>query len=291
MTRYESKIRLNGEYSPETLAGLAAVLEFNPVVLGVKLWECHGSWQVPERKINDNYCCFVNSGALKFTVDGESRVLRRGEFVIIPEFVPHTIELAEDARFSSHYNIHALCENIMKENRFRNFNSPFQRLPSAELFLPQLRALAALSEHNKAAAAAGAAALLKLVFALLAQQKRCCAASQDPVRDPRLLECRRFILQNLAVNIGVDDIARAVGLGESRLRMLFRKELGMSPGDFLTRMRVQYACRQLARYEMPLSQVAAEAGFSSTSYFCTVFRSVTGKTPLEYREYVATCGK
>jgi AraC family transcriptional regulator len=51
----------------------------------------------------------------------------------------------------------------------------------------------------------------------------------------------------------------------------------------LHRLRVQFACRQLARKGTNLAAVAAAAGFADQSHFTRVFKQFTGMTPGAFR--------
>jgi len=52
---------------------------------------------VPMHSHPNEQISMVESGALRFTIEGEERVLRAGDVVIIPPDVPHTVEALEDS--------------------------------------------------------------------------------------------------------------------------------------------------------------------------------------------------
>jgi AraC-like DNA-binding protein len=67
----------------------------------------------------------------------------------------------------------------------------------------------------------------------------------------------------------------------------FRRFYKSTMGEYIRRLRVDFACRQISQRETPLTQIALAAGFSSQSHFCTAFRRVTRMTPTEYRSTFA----
>ena len=77
-------------------------------------------------------------------------------------------------------------------------------------------------------------------------------------------------------------IAREIGLSESRFKHRFKEEIGISPGDYQLRHRIELACRMLLE-GMPIIDITYRLGFSSSQYFATVFRRYMGVTPAEYR--------
>lgn len=77
-------------------------------------------------------------------------------------------------------------------------------------------------------------------------------------------------------------IAQRVGAHPVHLARAFRRCHGMTVGQYLRRLRVDYAMNALAGEE-PLSDIAAHAGFSDQSHLGRVFRANTGMTPGEFR--------
>ena len=53
--------------------------------------------------------------------------------------------------------------------------------------------------------------------------------------------------------------------------------------DYLNRYRIRQAAKLLKETGEPISSVGQTVGYSDHSYFCRVFKKITGKTPSEYR--------
>jgi len=65
---------------------------------------------------------------------------------------------------------------------------------------------------------------------------------------------------------------------------VFTREVGTTPSQYLLRMRVEAARRQLERTDRGLKQVAADNGFGSVDVLRRAFVRVLGITPRKYRE-------
>lgn len=63
-----------------------------------------------------------------------------------------------------------------------------------------------------------------------------------------------------------------------------RKYLGLSPTEYINRIRVQHAAMLLAGTDRPLADLAAYCGFENLSYFHRLFRHQYGTTPHSYRQ-------
>ena len=81
----------------------------------------------------------------------------------------------------------------------------------------------------------------------------------------------------------IEDIAGAVGRSESYLTKLFRRELSMSPGEYITKARIDSAKELLRAGNIPLSRIAYSLGFSSQAHFSSAFKKDTGILPGKWR--------
>jgi signal transduction histidine kinase/AraC-like DNA-binding protein len=79
------------------------------------------------------------------------------------------------------------------------------------------------------------------------------------------------------------EVATAVGVSESYLSQIFHRELGVSPWDYLTRLRIRQAKELLSSTPASITAVAASVGFDDPAYFSRVFHKVVGETPHGYR--------
>jgi AraC-like DNA-binding protein len=79
------------------------------------------------------------------------------------------------------------------------------------------------------------------------------------------------------------QLAEAVGASEDYACRLFRRDLGLSPWEYLNRYRVHRARQLLAGSNESIKEVAAHVGFSDQAYFCRVFRKLAGCSPHEFR--------
>ncbi len=90
--------------------------------------------------------------------------------------------------------------------------------------------------------------------------------------------------QDFAEEISVRELARLAGLSQSQFERRFRKVLGVSPKEYLIRVRVRNACRLLEQSDWTIARVANECGFYDHSHFSHAFRRAMGATPSAYRE-------
>ena len=105
------------------------------------------------------------------------------------------------------------------------------------------------------------------------------------VHSKQIVQCIDYISKNLHNNITVYELAKYVDLNETYLSKLFKKEMGCPISKFIRDKKVEEAMALLRYSDKASIEIAADLGFSSHSYFISVFRSVTGETPKEYRNH------
>jgi signal transduction histidine kinase/AraC-like DNA-binding protein len=79
------------------------------------------------------------------------------------------------------------------------------------------------------------------------------------------------------------DLAQAAGVSENYLSQIFHRELGLSPSNYLTRVRVHQAKVLLASTDDSVTVIASRVGFQDPAYFSRVFHKQVGASPQVYR--------
>jgi AraC family transcriptional regulator len=101
---------------------------------------------------------------------------------------------------------------------------------------------------------------------------------------PRWLRQAYDLLQDrFTESLSLDEIALVVGVHPVHLASAFREQYGCTIGDYVRRLRIEYACRAIARGDTPLIEIALDAGFANQSHFTRVFKRLIGVTPAQYR--------
>ncbi len=78
-------------------------------------------------------------------------------------------------------------------------------------------------------------------------------------------------------------IADQMDASPNYLNRQFRSGAGLSINDAIQHLRIDKVCKLLRQTDLPVEQIAKQAGYSNTKYFYVVFKKQTGKTPTQYR--------
>ena len=98
------------------------------------------------------------------------------------------------------------------------------------------------------------------------------------------LAARQYIEQNYKKKLTVSDIADSVFLSESRLSHMFKKEVGISPINYLNRFRVDKAKELLKNSTLSVTDIAYNVGFQSLPHFNRIFKDIAKISPGLYRK-------
>lgn len=113
------------------------------------------------------------------------------------------------------------------------------------------------------------------------------AATGSPSAAARAHDAATTMATHVATNfrqpLAVADVAATVHLHPSTAAAVFRREIGVTIGEYLAQCRVAEAQRLLIATDATTSQIAAQAGFGSTSRFYERFVRDVGRPPAAYR--------
>lgn len=94
----------------------------------------------------------------------------------------------------------------------------------------------------------------------------------------------RFIAGGALNEGGVDDLATRLGIGERHLRRLFLKHLGASPVAVAQTRRLHFAKQLIDETDLPMAQIAFDAGFLSLRRYNAAMKRAFGRSPTELRK-------
>ena len=92
-----------------------------------------------------------------------------------------------------------------------------------------------------------------------------------------------YIQAHYTEDVSAERLAAMAGMPESSFRLRFSQTFGISPGRYITAIRLNAARKLLETTDKPLSEIAVETGFWDQSHFTKMFRLERGVTPGEYR--------
>ncbi|HEY1067078.1 MAG TPA: AraC family transcriptional regulator [Pirellulales bacterium] len=240
---------------------------------------------------------FLTDGATAYEFSGgRTLALPGGHFLVVPPGARHRGR--HDVRMPA-----GLCGIVFDPRRkgsgrntsfaprdLRWLAEQFEQAPlTAQAAGPELRRLVAVLSrqvrafHDGATNRADVLSLRLSVIAVLLESAKQ-LTSGAPIPPQRAIEAALAHLEGCwREPLRMSDLAQAAGCSRARLFEVFKQATGMTPNDYLVRLRVNKACEFLADPARSVTDVAYAAGFSSSQYFSNVFRKYINATPSEFR--------
>jgi AraC-like DNA-binding protein/mannose-6-phosphate isomerase-like protein (cupin superfamily) len=93
-----------------------------------------------------------------------------------------------------------------------------------------------------------------------------------------------YLRQHLQDPVRMSDLVRHVGFSRARMFDMFKAQTGLTPNDYLQRLRIEKAQEQLRQTNRSVTEIGLATGFSTGQYFSTVFARYTGVPPTRFRK-------
>ncbi|MFB5673755.1 helix-turn-helix domain-containing protein [Paenibacillus terreus] len=98
-----------------------------------------------------------------------------------------------------------------------------------------------------------------------------------------IAEACKYVALHIGRRICLDEVAAHLHLNASYFSRLFKKEMGMTFIEYVTRMKVERAKELLDHTGHTVGEICEQLGYDNQSYFIKTFKVHTGATPAEYR--------
>ncbi|WNQ09891.1 AraC family transcriptional regulator [Paenibacillus aurantius] len=92
-----------------------------------------------------------------------------------------------------------------------------------------------------------------------------------------------YIEEHYAESIYLEELGRLVNKSPYHFSRLFKKSTGMTLPDYINMTRINMAKKWLMDNELSITEVAEKTGFCNPNYFGKVFKSITGFSPMDFR--------
>ncbi|MBQ8833871.1 MAG: helix-turn-helix transcriptional regulator [Oscillospiraceae bacterium] len=228
---------------------------------------------------------YVDQGALHSVVEGQDTLLKQGDLVIYgsdqwhmhyadigvaPRYVTITFDLKGgdltpliNRKFTAPQHTVTLLQKMLREQeRMDRF--------SGDVILSQLNLLLLLLLREEAAPRGG-----KI------QTSNAVHSENEIIR-----QAQQYISTHIREKLSVPLVARQVDVSPSYLTALFHKNLQISPGEYIRRIKLQESKQMIRENNLNFTEIAAALQYSTVHHFSRQFKEKFGITPTEYAKSV-----
>lgn len=101
--------------------------------------------------------------------------------------------------------------------------------------------------------------------------------------DEQILKAQEFIEENYQERISVDQLADKFAIGRRSFERRFKKATNNTVVEYIQRLKIEAAKRSFESSRKNINEVMFDVGYTDTKAFRTIFKKITGLTPIEYR--------
>lgn len=128
-----------------------------------------------------------------------------------------------------------------------------------------------------------------LVLEMLAAVSRKQIDVPEP-RPPRWLQQVKELLHaHFLDDLSLAAIAQEAGVHPVHLCREFRRHYASTVGQYIRRLRMEYACQMMLNPDISLGEIASAAGFADQSHFARSFKRLVGMPPAAFRSKLRGC--
>lgn len=101
--------------------------------------------------------------------------------------------------------------------------------------------------------------------------------------DQDIIKAQLFIEENYQEKITVDELADRFAIGRRSFERRFKKATNNTVVEYIQRVKIEAAKRSFESSRKNINEVMFDVGYTDTKAFRTIFKKITGLTPIEYR--------
>ena len=228
---------------------------------------------------------YVDKGTLHSVADGRDLVLEQGDLVLYGPNQWH-MQYADVDMSPSYITVtFDLVGDYPQDLINRKFTIPQSAVPVLQRMLREMDRMDAFSSDM-------VICLLQQLLLELLREQTCPAGTKlrttNAVNSENeiIRRAQQFISEHVREKLTVPLVARHVDVSPSYLTALFRKNLQISPGEYVRRIKLQESKQMIREDNMNFTEIAAALQYSTVHHFSRQFKDKFGITPTEYAKSV-----
>jgi AraC-like DNA-binding protein len=262
-------------------------------------------WYTPPRRLLDYLLLYVQAGECDVDVEGERFLLTDGDLCLIQPDTLHTLRghtetitpylhldifynprreegfptRGGQVSLSSHVH---LVQPRLSDLDWLDVPVRLSPLNSVQFRSTLLKAVEAWQNGDALSRLEADHLAMSLVLSIFRQYGRLLSVASR--RSHSLSWVPSYLSFNIGEPLSVAQMARRANLSPSRFGAVFRQHFGLSPHQYLLRLRIEHAQSLLTTTDLPLRDIAESCGFADAHHFSKAFKRIVGVSPGAYRQ-------
>ena len=228
---------------------------------------------------------YVDQGSLHSVADGQDMLLKQGDIVI---YAPNQWHM-QYADIDVAPRFVTITFDMGGESLTPLFNRKFTAPRQAQTLLRQM-----LREQEQLDMFSNDMIIAQLNMLLLTLLRESAAPSNVKLQTSNAIhseneiirKAQQYITSHIREKLSVPLVARQVDVSPSYLTALFHKNLQISPGEYIRRIKLQESKQMIRENDLNFTEIAAALQYSTVHHFSRQFKEKFGITPTEYAKSV-----
>lgn len=275
------------------------VIDWNLTFFGAHEQSVDSDWIVPVEKHYAFECIFILNGQEFISIQGQKYCLTKGDFFLIPPEILHQVWAGDKLTyFCFHFDIDSPALKIKLIQELNHlYNSTSKLAKELVPHLMRLDELAGTSETDfdtKMVIQIELSQILQLLYqaadnfsetksVTVAEYSRMIADYLKRQLTAQILEFVKNGYSTDNTKIEVKSAIEKIGFSSGYGFRIFKETYGISPREYLSRLKVNEAKKLLAKPQYSINDVGTALGYINLSNFSRQFKRWTDETPSSWR--------
>ncbi len=255
-------------------APLCPLLQIHHIAHVGRMW-AKAPFEVIRSEASGTFALIVLEGEGETLIDGEWRTVVKDEICLLPAFVPTAIRAKGKGTWHFAW---VRYEEARETSPILSSNSPVIQKGIVQPLNHAIAGLVSEMDRKEECEPSTLHHWIELIHGFVAR------AARPFQGDDRLWRVWREVERDLARDWKLKDLESIAHLSQEHMRRLSHQQLGRSPIQQITHLRMRRAVTLLATTEEKVETVAREVGYENPFTFSNAFKRWTGKRPSDYRE-------
>jgi len=252
--------------------------DFVPVINYHSHKKCTPDWRIGPQNVTNFDLTYIVKGTARYNINGESHELEAGTLLFLqPGDYKEAVTYPENLMHFFSTNFTAKSQQLKRTGSAAAFFPMINKIGLRQDIINMFRELTICWDRQQGGYILKTRALLMLILHRLSEIIVC--EEDMPSVDYRVSKIINFISQHYSEKLTVKDLARQIHLDADYFGQLFKREMGCSVHECITKIRVRNAENTLQTGAYKVHEVAEKCGFSDSFHFYKSFKALRGFPP------------